>query len=345
MKEQVQQTGVRKWFGDDWLDIQNELMDIIEGHLGGFGKQFIVSGCKVAANTVTAGIVALNTTEGFKLCRFEGASGVLFPAYFKPQVVEDYRLYLDGDVKPATKTYNAVLSSTNSEGYLELKENNTTDQFVDIIQDSKHRFVTDDQIEGWNGAVESALSTIRGGIITSLNTLEKLRVHLQEKINNIDTGNFDVNEIYATIRGGIEPDLNTLKKLHESITGPYVRDLLISLLAEERLDAAAIKNLPGELSASIIRDKLASLTGNDRLAPAAIKDLKMIDMFTSDGNSTDDGKRIRGVYKKNSTGSNSKLLELLLPDSPTTTSHRAVSDLVFYEKIAELETRLDALGG
>ncbi len=342
MKEQVQQTGVRKWYGDDWLDIQNELMNIMEGHFGHFGKQFIVSGCTVAATTISAGIVALNTEDGFKLCRFEGATGILFPAYLKPQIVEDTRLYLDGDVKPVTKSYNAVVSSTNNGSYLQLKQDNTTDRFTDIIQDGNHRFVNDDQIAGWNGAVGSALSTIRGGIISNLNTLEKLRAYMQEEINNIDTGDFDVNEIYTTIRGGIADELNTLKKLHGSITGAYVRDLLSQLTDVNRLDASAIKNLSIILSATEIRDKLQELEGSEKLDASAIKYLEVLDVQSSTS-------LIGGEYHyriaTNKISNGGGIIIRIKRKDQTDTSITTISETIYNEKIAELEARLDALGG
>lgn len=210
MKELVQQTGVRKWFGDEWVIIQDEMLAVIEGHFGGYAKQFIVTGCVVTGANVSAGIVGLNHADGFKLCRFSGAVGMAFPTYIKAVKSEETRLYLDGNVKPVADIYSAELSQTNDAGYLELKQDNTTPRFTDIIQDATHRFVTDTEKTSYAGQAAAALSTIRGSITASLNTLEKLRAYLEGKI---DAGGIGPSAIYATIRGGVSAEYDTLHKL------------------------------------------------------------------------------------------------------------------------------------
>lgn len=210
MKELVQVPGVRKWFGDEFTTIQDEIFAVIEGHFGNYSKQFIISGCVVDGTTIGAGIIGLNHADGFKVCRFAGAMGVIFPLYLKAVKTEETRLYLDGDVKPVAEIYAAELSLVNTDSYLELKQDNSTPRFADIIQDVTHRFVTDAEKLSYAGQASAALSTIRNGIAAQLNTLEKLRAYLEGKI---DAGGIDPSAIYATIRGGVAVEYDTLQKL------------------------------------------------------------------------------------------------------------------------------------
>lgn len=213
MKELIQEVGVRKWFGDEWITLQTELMAVLEGHFGHYTQPFILSGCVVSNNNVNAGIVFLMSGSGYKLCRFAGATGVTFPVYFDVAAVEETRLYVDGDVKPVAVSYNAILVPTNPGGLLELKANNTTVRFTDAIQDTAHRFVTDLEKTSYAGQANTAITTIRGGVSSTLNTLEKLRSALQADIDAIVTGEADADEILATIRGGVASTYDTLQKL------------------------------------------------------------------------------------------------------------------------------------
>ena len=342
MKEQIQQTGVRKWFGNDWLDIQDELMDILEAHFGQFNKQFILSGCTVAATTISAGIVVLNVDNEYKLCRFSGATGITFPVFLKPDIVEEKRLYLDGDVKPVARSYNAVLSAVDTGGLLQMKQDNTMVRFTDIIQDSTHRMVSDEEKETWSGQVGFTLSTIRGGIISTLNTLEKLRVHLQQEIDNVNPDSIDVNKIYSTIRGGIADNLDTLKKLYDSITGAFVRDLLSALVNDERLDASAIKNLQSTITATEVRDKLQTLVGDSRLLATAIRNLNILNVYSGSASGT--GGYRYWISKAGVDGKSQELLRIQRADAGDD-SITVVSDTIFNNKVSELEQRLTNLGG
>jgi DNA-binding Lrp family transcriptional regulator len=211
MKEQIQNTGVRKWFGDDFISIQAETMAAIAGLLGAFGAQFIVEDCVVAGTTVSAGLVALNHEDGFKICRLQAATGLTFPCYLKVVKTEETRAYLDGATKPVAYTYTAVISATNEGGYLELKADGSTPRFTDVIQDANHRFVTDAEKLEYSGQSAAALTAIRGGVVEAYNTLEKLRADLQAKLDVIDVTN--AQEIYATIRGEVDAAYDTLEEM------------------------------------------------------------------------------------------------------------------------------------
>lgn len=218
MKKLVQNTGVRKWYGDEWITIQDELNAVIEGHFGTFAAQFILSGGVVTDTSVSAGLIFLNHADGFKVCRLAAAVDLVFPCYLKPVKTEQTRLYLDGATKPVSYTYSAEISATNEGGYLELKADNTTPRFTDVIQDATHRFVTDTEKATYAGQAASAVNTIRGGIAESLDTLEKLRASVQAAFDNLPE-TVGVETIYATLRGNVDEALDTMEEIVAYIDG------------------------------------------------------------------------------------------------------------------------------
>lgn len=218
MKKLVQNTGVRKWYGDEWITIQDEANTVIEGFFGHYNTPFILSGCEVDGTTIASGIVGLIHADGFKLCRFAGATGVTFPIYLKPVKTEETRPYLDGATKPVAYVYAAEISETTAAGYLEIKADGSTARFNDIIQDASHRMLTDAEKSNYAGQASSAIATLRDNVATAYNTLAKLKNDYQTQINNLPAS-VSVEVIYATIRGGVAETLDTLQKVINYVDG------------------------------------------------------------------------------------------------------------------------------
>jgi hypothetical protein len=215
MKELIQQTGVRKWFGDEWITLQTELMAILEGHFGQFNQQFILSGCVVNGTTVSAGIICLKSGNTYKLYRFAGATGVTFPVYFTTEAVEDTRLYMDGNVKPVAVDNNAILTSVFATNLLELKADGSTARFTDAIQDNAHRFCTDTEKASYAGQAAAAIAALRDGVASNFNTLKKIK----DYIDLLDVQPVDIDALKAELRGGVDASLDTMKKIVDYING------------------------------------------------------------------------------------------------------------------------------
>lgn len=218
MKKLVQNSGVRKWYGDEWITIQDEANAAIEGYFGSFGQQYILAGCEVSGADVDEGMVVLNHADGIKVCRLSSATGLAFPCFLKVTKTEETRLYLDGAVKPIAYTYVAEISATNDGGYLELKADNTTPRFADALQDASHRMLTDAEKSNYAGQASSAIATLRDNVATAYNTLAKLKNDYQTQINNLPAS-VSVEVIYATIRGGVAETLDTLQKVINYVDG------------------------------------------------------------------------------------------------------------------------------
>lgn len=214
MKEQLQLDGVRKWFGDDFVSIQTEVLDVIQGHYSNYGE-FILAGCVADVDSVGAGLICLNNADGFKICRFAGAEGVVFPIYLKSVKTEQTRQYVDGLDKAISYNYTAELSATNDDNYLELKADGTTARFIDAIQDATHRFVTDTEKTSYAGQAQSAINTLRANVNADYDTLEKLKQYVDESTPDA----VDAQIIYNTLRDGVDVSLDTLLKIVDYING------------------------------------------------------------------------------------------------------------------------------
>ncbi|MDX9703947.1 MAG: hypothetical protein RBU23_13025 [Candidatus Auribacterota bacterium] len=212
MKRQVQEIGVRKWFGDDFISMQDELFAVLEGFFGRYGKQFVLSGCNVDGTTISAGIVGLVDGNGFHLCRFAGATNVTWPVYLYPQKTNDTRLYVDNNVRNVAENWDAIVSASNPGAYFQLAQDGNHYRFEDAIQDSSHRLVSDTEKTSWSGQAASALTSIRGGVAANYDTLKKLYDWINQELSSIDLGEVE-ESILTTIRGGVAADYDTLEKL------------------------------------------------------------------------------------------------------------------------------------
>jgi len=155
MKKQVQLAGERDWFGDDILTAQDEIWKVLEQWLGQYDQPCIVSGCLVTPNggnyDVSPGIMLLKDIDGnYQFCEFAGATNISLPRYAYVNKATTNALYYDTNTKAKAYTYTALMQTgLPSEGYYLQFLSANTPTWKDIIQDSKHRMVTDTQITAW----------------------------------------------------------------------------------------------------------------------------------------------------------------------------------------------------
>ena len=162
MKRHVQTTGVRRWAGDDLVELQGEPFRALDGFFSQYGSH-IITGCEVTGNTIVPGIVGLfgtdeNNNATYKIAPFAGATVVAFPVYLYLQRTAVTRLYDDGAVKPVVQQYTAELSTTIPPGVDYLSINSGGGKgFTDAIQDSMHRFTSDSQLGSINGSINNLI--------------------------------------------------------------------------------------------------------------------------------------------------------------------------------------------
>lgn len=124
MKEHVQKTGVRKYAGDDLIELQSEPLKALQSFFAEYGN-CIVRGCEVSPAgdnlyNVAPGIIAVKgkDCEGagtFKVVPFAGVEGVTLPLYLTLTYTVSERVYGDGKVKPIAYNYTAAATNIQPE--------------------------------------------------------------------------------------------------------------------------------------------------------------------------------------------------------------------------------------
>ena len=108
MKEHVQKPGVRKWAGEDLIELQGESLTAIQALVEPYAP-CVIQGCEVSRTDgvykVQPGIVALKgSNEDGKACtkivRFAGYTGEVLPIYLTIKVTPYMRVYADEETKP-----------------------------------------------------------------------------------------------------------------------------------------------------------------------------------------------------------------------------------------------------
>jgi hypothetical protein len=117
MERQIQKLGVRKWYGDQWIKLQDQIYKSIEkGLLGQINDNIVLGGCEISDNgdnyNVAEGIVFIDG----EICVFNGIKDTTLPFYLTKKVTETTpKQYADGQSKPTEKHYKAN-ASTESVG-------------------------------------------------------------------------------------------------------------------------------------------------------------------------------------------------------------------------------------
>ena len=116
MKRQTQVLGVRNWYGDAFVSLQEEPLKVIDGFFSQFGA-FVLSGCEVKANgskyDIAPGLVVLegpgadNATVKV-VVPFAGITATALPVYLTLGCETETDVYNDGNVKPIAHIYKAV---------------------------------------------------------------------------------------------------------------------------------------------------------------------------------------------------------------------------------------------
>lgn len=231
MKRQHAEVGVKYWDNQDFIDLQGEPLRALDGFFAQYGP-CVVQGCEVtkaSASTfdVAPGLVVLEGadhegTPVTMIVPFEGIKGVSMPLYLTLDHTIRERVYGDGKVKPIAFDYYAkpsTVAPTDGTPFFEIKETGTL-RFVDVIQDPKHRFTTDQQQAQW-----SAKETPEGAQTKAEAALRNAKTYTDQKESVIrsdmataDTATLRDAKSYAdtvvtALVDGSPEALNTLKEL------------------------------------------------------------------------------------------------------------------------------------
>lgn len=162
MKRQTQVLGVRNWYGDAFVSLQEEPLKVIDGFFSQYGA-FVLSGCEVKANgskyDIAPGLVVLegpgadNATVKV-VVPFAGITATALPVYLTLGCETETDVYNDGNVKPIAHIYKAVATTVKPAGsYVQITRDGGV-RFIDAIQDATHRLITDNERNKWNSKAD-----------------------------------------------------------------------------------------------------------------------------------------------------------------------------------------------
>lgn len=153
MKRQTQVPGVRRWFGDDFLNLQEEPLTAIDALVGAYNKPCVISGCTVSNGTISKGFVALSVSgEGLKMMPFDSIV-IATPCYLVAKKTPVNQVYADGIARLAAYQYKAVAQTqapAAGVSFVKMEANGKCDRLPDVMQDALHRMVSDVEKTTWN---------------------------------------------------------------------------------------------------------------------------------------------------------------------------------------------------
>lgn len=129
MKEHFQDYGIRKWAGNDLIELQSEPMEALQKLVEPYAP-CILQGCEITegddAITIAAGLVALQGKDYkgedcVKIVRFAGVADKTPPVYLTLECEPEKRVYGDSQSKAIAYNYKAVATIQKPEGpYLKI---------------------------------------------------------------------------------------------------------------------------------------------------------------------------------------------------------------------------------
>lgn len=209
MKRQVQYPGVKRWSGNDLLDLQVECLKICDQFLGQFGAG-VLSGCQVNGSTISSGLVFLDG----KVMPFAGAVDVaLYPVYLKVKKTEKMREYADNVVRPIAEEYVAELVTQQpvDEPLLTIQaENNPT--FFELLQNDSRLFFTKTEREKLKKIEAEANKIIVDSQLSEISTNpvqnKIVKAALDGKSDNNHTHNYAGSDMPGGAANSVKYSLN-----------------------------------------------------------------------------------------------------------------------------------------
>ena len=221
MKRHVQYPGVRKWSGNDLLELQSEGLSVADKFFSQYGD-CIICGCQVTDDGISAGLVSI---DGMVLPLAAIKTVEVFPVYLVKAEEHFQREYADDVVRDiAVKSYaKAVQAQPESGGYIEIIEDGAETFFdklqatwlADILKKLSELKNTDKSLNDAITLLQKA-DTEAGKRITALE--EKMPSYL-DHIPTVDDGGYGIGvEVWTVDEYGNK----TFWKCHDNTEGAAV---------------------------------------------------------------------------------------------------------------------------
>lgn len=172
MKRHVQEPGVRKWSGDDLLELQSEGLSVLDNFFSQYGN-CVICGCTVSGSSITAGLVSI----GGKTLQVAAIDEVAaFPVYLVVAEEHFEREYADDVVRDIAVRYYAKAVQTQPE----------TDDYIEITADGSETFL--DKLDTASNAVTTLKTTITNALKRIVALEGKMPSYLDHEPTAADDG-------------------------------------------------------------------------------------------------------------------------------------------------------------
>lgn len=221
MKRHVQFPGIRKWSGDDLMELQGEGLSIADRFFSQYGN-CVICGCTVSEGSISAGLV----TIGGLVMPFETATGIeVFPVYLVKDEKHIQREYADDVVRDIAVKYFAKVVQTEPESgeYIEVPEDGVSTFFDKInavwlssIVKQLENLKTADKNLSDAIVLLKAADTAAAGRITAL---EKKMPSFLDHVPTVDDGGYGIGvEVWTVDEYGNK----TFWRCHDNTEGQAV---------------------------------------------------------------------------------------------------------------------------
>ena len=148
MKRHVQEPGVRKWSGNDLLDLQSEPLRVVDEFFSQWGD-CIICGCTISENSISAGLVSIG---GYTL-PLAATEVEIWPVYLVADVEHIQREYADDVVRDIARRRFAKIVYTEpvEEGL----------HFIEVTSDGADSFF-DKMRSTWLTQIRRNISDLQG---------------------------------------------------------------------------------------------------------------------------------------------------------------------------------------
>ena len=220
MKRHVQFPGIRKWSGDDLMELQGEGLSIADRFFSQYGN-CVICGCSVSEDKISAGLV----TIGGIVMPFEGVSGIeVFPVYLVKDEKHVQREYADDVVRDiAVEYYSKKVQDKPTGDYIEVSksgapfffDNIKSTWLTDVLKQLKD--LAQNDVDIW-----AAIKVIQKGDTATGDRLLKLEKKMPSFLDHsptVDDDNFDIGvEVWTVAANGAK----TFWKCHDNAKGAAV---------------------------------------------------------------------------------------------------------------------------
>ncbi len=161
MKRHEQLEGIRYWTGDDFIEIQNESLTVLDNFFAQYGDA-VLNGCIVSGNAISSGIVSIDG----RVMPFAGVTGITaYPIYIVASVSTVQRVYVDGVERSIANVYTAVTTSSkpSNKGYIEILGDGAASRFLKKLES-----IVFSPGEGTNSGVAGTNTSATGGNSTAI---------------------------------------------------------------------------------------------------------------------------------------------------------------------------------